>query len=398
MGEAGSSSETASATVRVWPGPTKGRSVLQVYSQSIPERVFTGRLFFGREWHRIEIEGAHSLQIPIALRTVFGVGCLVSLGAGQDTRQFWVVVEVGDLPRDDSKGLDTVKLWLTKYGVVLAIAVLAKNQPIPKTNFFSVAAPDYSIDPQREDARAFRRRCRFDVLTVITSCMNKNPPEAFCKYSTLEAADTHTRIYGRDDFMDAIQFWQEKGYVLLLNRAGDVQIKQTLDDNMMTELSGYSWNEATPAAVETARTQHGAVPMPTDYDVFVSHASEDKDAVVVPLTDELIHRGLRVWVDYKELRLGDKLRERIDDGLRRSRFGLVIVSPRFFAKQWPRTELDGLVALEMADDKKRILPIWYDVEYNEVAQWSPMLAARLATKWCEGISKVADEIMRAVSD
>lgn len=372
--------------------------MLQLFSQSIPERIFAGRLLCGGRWQRIEIDSADALQIPMQGGTAFGVGSRVRLLEDSGGRQFWVMVDAGHLlPRGGSTELDRVRPWLPKCAVVITIAVLAKNQPIPETGIFSVAAPDYSKDPQRDDARAFRRRCRFDVLTVITSCVNKNPPEAFCNYSTLEAAETHTRIYGRDDFMDAIQFWQEKGYVSLLDRAGDIQIKQTLDDNMMRELSKYSWDEATPA-LETARTQPGAATTPTEYDVFVSHASEDKDAVVVPLTNELIQRGLRVWVDYRELRLGDKLRERIDEGLRRSRFGLVIVSPRFFGKRWPQTELDGLVALEMSDGRKRILPIWHDVEYDEVAQQSPTLATRLATKWCEGISEVADEIMRAVRD
>jgi hypothetical protein len=136
----------------------------------------------------------------------------------------------------------------------------------------------------------------------------------------------------------------------------------------------------------------------TEFDIFVCHASEDKGGVVVPLTNELIKRGLRVWVDYRELRLGDKLRERIDDGLRRSRFGIVIVSPRFFAKQWPQIELDGLVALETADRRKRILPIWHEVEQPDVTKHSPTLAGRLAARWAGGVSQVADEVIRAIGD
>lgn len=369
--------------------------MLHVFSQSIPERVFAGRLFCGGKWHRVEIHSADALQCVGDQGTGLGVGCRVQLLDAAPPKQFWVMVEAARLPRGDPSELDKVKLWLPKCAAVLAVAVLARNQPIPGSGIFSVAAPDYARDPQREDARAFRQRCRFDVLTVVTSCVNNNPPATFCKYSDLAGATTHTRIYSRDDFVDAIQFWEQKGFVSLLNRAGDIQIKQTLDDEMMAEFSKYSWDEATPPAPETAPTQPRAATTASEYDVFVSHASEDKAAVVVPLTDELIKRGLRVWVDYRELRLGDKLRERIDEGLRRSRFGLVIVSPRFFAKPWPQTELDGLVALEMADGRKRILPIWYDVEYDEVAQQSPTLAARLATKWGEGINKVADEIIRA---
>jgi hypothetical protein len=84
----------------------------------------------------------------------------------------------------------------------------------------------------------------------------------------------------------------------------------------------------------------------TDFDVFVSHASEDKADVARPLTDVLVSRGLRVWLDEQELTLRDTLGRKIDDGLARSRFGVVIVSPNFFAKHWPRRKLDGLVARE----------------------------------------------------
>jgi hypothetical protein len=371
---------------------------MHVFSQNIPTRVFAGRLLSLGQWHRVEIESADALQCVMNHGTAYGLGCRVRLPNRPAGEQFSVMVDDLELPQGDPEELDQVKQWLPKCALVLAIAVLAKNQPIPETGIFRVAATDYSKDPQRDDARAFRQRCRFDVLHVAISSLNANPPAKLCKYSTLAVADTHTRIYCGDDFVDAIQYWQRRGLVSLLNRGGDIRMDQTLDDEMMAELSKYTWDEAAPASVEGAVTDRASGASETDYDLFVSHASEDKAAVVVPLTDELVRRGLRVWVDFRELRIGDKLRERIDEGLRRSRFGLVIVSPRFFAKQWPQAELDGLVALELTDGRKRILPVWHDVEYADVAQQSPTLAARLATKWSEGITKVVEEIVRAVQD
>jgi TIR domain len=46
------------------------------------------------------------------------------------------------------------------------------------------------------------------------------------------------------------------------------------------------------------------------WDVFVSHASEDKDAVAEPLVHALVDAGLRVWYDRIELCVGDSLRKR----------------------------------------------------------------------------------------
>lgn len=72
------------------------------------------------------------------------------------------------------------------------------------------------------------------------------------------------------------------------------------------------------------------------YDVFISHATEDKEEIVRPLATALVVRGLRVWYDEFELRIGDSLRRKIDAGLANSRFGVVVLSPNFFAKNWPQ--------------------------------------------------------------
>ena len=69
-----------------------------------------------------------------------------------------------------------------------------------------------------------------------------------------------------------------------------------------------------------------------EYDVFISHASQDKDSVARPLVKLLKDLGLRAWIDEFELKVGDSLRSGIDRGLREARFGVVILSPDFFTK------------------------------------------------------------------
>lgn len=132
-----------------------------------------------------------------------------------------------------------------------------------------------------------------------------------------------------------------------------------------------------------------------EWDVFISHASEDKFAVVRPLAGLLEQQGLRVWLDEAELRLGDSLRQKIEEGLSRSRFGVVILSPSFFSKNWPQKELDGLFAREEGGVKV-VLPVWHSVSQTDVALRSPLLAGRLAVKTELGIAAVAAEICRAV--
>jgi hypothetical protein len=131
------------------------------------------------------------------------------------------------------------------------------------------------------------------------------------------------------------------------------------------------------------------------WDVFISHASEDKETVVLPLFEALRRAGLKVWLDRQELRLGDSLREKIDEGLAKSRFGVVVLSPSFLAKGWPRRELNGLMAVEESGEKV-ILPVWHEIEKKTLAEYSPILADRLAADTRRGIAEVASQIIAVV--
>lgn len=133
-----------------------------------------------------------------------------------------------------------------------------------------------------------------------------------------------------------------------------------------------------------------------DHDVFISHASEDKDEIVRPLAELLRSKGFDVWYDEFQLRIGDSLRRSIDQGLAKSRFGIVVFSPAFFAKKWPEYELNGLAQKEMLGNKV-ILPIWHKVTKSEVIGYSPSLADKLAlsttTSTLEEIASQISEVL-----
>jgi hypothetical protein len=133
------------------------------------------------------------------------------------------------------------------------------------------------------------------------------------------------------------------------------------------------------------------------WDVFISHASEDKEQVARPIAEELSNRGLQVFYDDFTLKIGDNLRESIDRGLRDSTYGVVILSKSFFAKDWPKKELEGLIARER-NGKNVILPIWHKVSQDDVENYSPILAGKLAAKTDEGITNAVEKIMRVFDD
>jgi hypothetical protein len=131
------------------------------------------------------------------------------------------------------------------------------------------------------------------------------------------------------------------------------------------------------------------------WDIFVSHASEDKEDVAGPLADMLQARGFKVWYDTYTLSLGDNIRQSIETGLSESQFAVVILSPSFFAKKWTNLELDGLFALEK-QNQKRILPVWHKVSASDVEAYSSFLAMRRAAQTFLGLDCVAGQIEHAV--
>ncbi len=103
-----------------------------------------------------------------------------------------------------------------------------------------------------------------------------------------------------------------------------------------------------------------------------------------------------MWFDEATLELGDSLHRKINEGLSRCRYGVVILSPSFLNKQWPQRELDGLVARETVSREKAILPVWHDLDEKVLLRYSPTLAERLAARSEEGIGVVVEKILRVL--
>lgn len=130
------------------------------------------------------------------------------------------------------------------------------------------------------------------------------------------------------------------------------------------------------------------------HDVFISHASEDKDEIVRPLANALIKEGLDVWYDEFTLRIGDSLRQKIDHGLANSRVGLVVLSSSFIAKGWTNYELDGIVTRTVSGEQI-LLPIWHNITKQQVVNFSPSLADKVARSTA---THTVEEIAKEIAD
>lgn len=221
--------------------------------------------------------------------------------------------------------------------------------------------------------------------------------EAHTKVTSVRFAERFT-LLGRSDIVLSVQttdkehpaWWVVGGatpmnlYSKRVFRSADEAF--TMHSGLMLRMMADDFEESKKA------------PRDIGYDLFISHASEDKDHIARPLAKELRKLGFSVWFDEFSLKVGDSLRQAIDAGLRLSRFGVIILSKNFFAKNWPQYELNGLVTREL-EGRKVILPVWHGVTKQEVASFSPSLSDKVAANTAtSSIRRIAIALSDAIKD
>ncbi len=146
--------------------------------------------------------------------------------------------------------------------------------------------------------------------------------------------------------------------------------------------------ELETVVLDRVREAVAADPVIREHDVFLSHAGPDKQ-VAGELYEELSARGLDVWFDGAELRLGESLTRQIDRGIARSRVGVVLVTEAFLeGRQWTEREVGGLMS-----GRRRVIPVLEGVSFDDLAGYSPLLAdlVGLSTE-TEGFGEIAEQI------
>ena len=154
--------------------------------------------------------------------------------------------------------------------------------------------------------------------------------------------------------------------------------------SLQQQMDKFQINDITESVKNNIYGQDNSI----NYDVFISHASEDKESFVNDLVEELTKLGVKVWYDKLCIIWGDSLRSKIDEGLRNSKYGIVILSEAYIKKGWTQYELEGLFNIKMTNGKT-ILPIWHNITKRQVQEFSPTIAGRLAINTT---MQTADEI------
>ena len=95
--------------------------------------------------------------------------------------------------------------------------------------------------------------------------------------------------------------------------------------------------------------------------IFISHATEDKEHIVEPFINCLEEAGISdIWYDKNQIEEGQSIIRKINNGLKNSKIGIVIITPHFLKKFFATWELDTLTYLNIKR-KIRLIPLYKDI-------------------------------------
>jgi len=134
-------------------------------------------------------------------------------------------------------------------------------------------------------------------------------------------------------------------------------------------------------------------------DIFLCHAREDKAAVVETLAFELERRGISCWIDEAQIRLGQSITEQVNEGLKTSRYVVVVLSPAFMAKNWPKRELWAAINMEASSGEVKVICVLSGTheDMRLIIQALPILNDKLYARWDGAADLVARDLQRAIS-
>ncbi|MGS2738760.1 toll/interleukin-1 receptor domain-containing protein [Sinomicrobium sp. M5D2P17] len=125
---------------------------------------------------------------------------------------------------------------------------------------------------------------------------------------------------------------------------------------------------------------------------FISHDSRNKETIAKPLAIGLSSRLCSVWYDEYSLKVGQSLRESIEDGIKNAKKCILVLTPEFLKNPgWTKKEFNSIFTREMIFNEKVVIPIWYNVTKEDVYTYSPSLADTVALIWPDSLNKSDDE-------
>ena len=109
------------------------------------------------------------------------------------------------------------------------------------------------------------------------------------------------------------------------------------------------------------------------YDVFISHASKDKNEFVDELNRTIKKLGINVFYDTDVLSWGDNWKKGIINGTADSEFAIIVISKNFFGREWTEKELNEFLNQQNESEQKIVLPLLHGISRQELLEHYPVL-------------------------
>lgn len=134
---------------------------------------------------------------------------------------------------------------------------------------------------------------------------------------------------------------------------------------------------------DKVKTKESILVTRKQYDVFISHANADKSEYVNGLKNTIDKLHIRIFYDKDELSWGDNWKERILEGTAKSEFAIIVISNNFFGREWTERELKEFLERQNSSGQKIILPLLYNVSFDELAKQYPSLSDIQCLRTCD---------------
>jgi hypothetical protein len=121
--------------------------------------------------------------------------------------------------------------------------------------------------------------------------------------------------------------------------------------------------------------------------VFLSHSSADK-AAVRRLADDLTAAGIEVWLDERQVGVGDPIPQRIQEGIASADYVAVWLTQRAVSSEWVQREWGTKLNKEIADRNVQVLPL-----LAESCDIPLLLAAKKYADFRDNYDHALDELL-----
>lgn len=134
-------------------------------------------------------------------------------------------------------------------------------------------------------------------------------------------------------------------------------------------------------------------------DVFICHASEDKDEIVRPLANTLKKEGISCWLDEAEILWGDSITEKINEGLTKPLFVIVVLSKNFLSKKYPQRELNAILNIEASTGEVKVLPLIVGNKKTkqDIFKKYPLINDKYYLTWDGRVEHIISELKKRLS-